>query len=305
VHSPAAIGTQDDRLLAVGGEATGDVWAIGVSATNGGQYAPVAEVWTGSGWVSHPPLLVGDYITWLEAVAVVSPTDVWAAGQTTSLADGRIPHPVIEHWNGTTWKVVPVPSLMANNTGSFMTAGTDTSGDVWFAGWQGSMLARSNLIARWNGSAIKLVTAPQPQGTGGGATLSGVDVTSAHNIWAIGDYQPQGATERTEVFRKLSKGFKLISSPSKGTDGSALAGVDSVSNTDAWSAGYRFTANSELPLVEHWDGRAWTIVANPSGLPKNAALAGVATTPTGYVFAVGSQRAAGVATPLLIQRCPS
>ena len=305
VDSPTAIGTTDDKLLAIDGDTTTDVWAVGVTNTSGGLYSPVAERWTGTGWVSHPPALVGDYTTWLQAVAVVSSTDVWAAGSTQSLADGRLPHPVIEHWNGTGWKVVPVPDVMSNNTGGFDAAGTDAAGDVWFTGWQGGLLNKSGLIARWNGSAIKVVSSPQPQGGPGSATLDGVDVASAHHVWAVGKYHPQNGADRTEVLRKLSKGFKLIPSPNRGTNGSALTDVDSVSTTEAWAAGYHSTSTGTAALVEHWNGSGWSLVSNPAGLPNKSWLAGVATTPAGDVFAAGWQRSSGIERPLIVQRCPS
>ena len=45
---------------------------------------------------------------YLRSIAVVSATDLWAAGE---YHNGSVYQTLIEHWDGTTWSVVPSPNM--------------------------------------------------------------------------------------------------------------------------------------------------------------------------------------------------
>src|SRR5437660_10632654 len=69
---------------------------------------------------------------------------------------------------------------------------------------------------------------------------------------------------------------------------SSLASVSMASATDGWAVGSFLAANAVgHPLVEHWDGSAWSRVAarTPSG--RQAELAGVDELSSGNAWAVG------------------
>ncbi|WP_194911934.1 hypothetical protein [Catenulispora rubra] len=89
-------------------------------------------------------------------------------------------------------------------------------------------------------------------------------------------------------------GTKWSASPTPdGTSGSRLAAVAAVSPTNAWAAGYSTTGGGEqiLPLFEHWNGSAWSIVPganeDPQGDNSNTLFSVVATGP-GSLTAVGA-----------------
>src|SRR5207237_9188912 len=61
-----------------------------------------------------------------------------------------------------------------------------------------------------------------------------------------------------------------------------LYGVTSIADNDAWAVG----VTNGQPLIEHWDGATWGVVAAPI---LTATLNGVAAISADNVWAVGSQ----------------
>jgi len=69
---------------------------------------------------------------------------------------------------------------------------------------------------------------------------------------------------------------------------SEFASVSMGSATDGWAVGSFLASNAVgHPLVEHWDGTAWTRVPAPMPSGTQAGLAGVDELSTGNVWAVG------------------
>ena len=68
----------------------------------------------------------------------------------------------------------------------------------------------------------------------------------------------------------------------------SLSAVATVSANDVWAVGSGVTAsNKNEQLIEHWDGKTWTIVANPTISQGDSALSGVAAISASDVWAVG------------------
>jgi len=84
-------------------------------------------------------------------------------------------------------------------------------------------------------------------------------------------------------------GFVVVPSPSPGTNIQSLLSVTALSSTDAWAVGFAGYIDAhgmfaELPLIEHWDGSAWSISGGHLG---QGVLAGVAAVGPNDVWAVG------------------
>src|SRR5205814_7682090 len=102
----------------------------------------------------------------LNGVAAVAANDIWAVGQT----DGGS---LTEHWNGTSWSVVPSPG------GPFNGVAAISANDVWAVG----TYSGDPLTEHWNGSTWSIVASPTISGT-----LYGVAAISANDVWAVGSY---------------------------------------------------------------------------------------------------------------------
>src|SRR5205814_8657055 len=88
--------------------------------------------------------------------------------------------PLVEHWDGTTWGVVPTPSPLRPGQELGAVAGSSSS-DVWAVGSDNSGGSGGALILHWNGSVWSSVRAPLDIGA-----LGSVAVLSATDAWAAG-----------------------------------------------------------------------------------------------------------------------
>jgi len=137
-----------------------DVWSVG---TNGrgpqeradahGSTTPVIAHWDGRKLRMvrafqpivrvRPGVVSGE----LRGIAAVSPNDVWAVGTDGNEFSwlGGAGRPVILHWNGLHWRVVPTPSLHAPAWLSGITA--LSARNIWAVGQVGTR----RLAEHWDG----------------------------------------------------------------------------------------------------------------------------------------------------------
>src|SRR5262249_47286068 len=102
------VGRRDAGLTGVAALSGSDAWAVG-SPDLRHYSTPLMLHWNGVGWsIVSTPDVPGSTFTELRSLAAVSPTDVWAAGDSFDPQLGY--QPLAEHWNGTEWSIVSVPS---------------------------------------------------------------------------------------------------------------------------------------------------------------------------------------------------
>src|SRR5206468_920466 len=82
--------------------------------------------------------------------------------------------------------------------------------------------------------------------------------------------------------------WRVVASPNTGTGDNVLAGIKTLSATDAWAVGsYRNVGSPPQTLVQHWNGATWTIIPSPSISTSENYLYGIdAVSPTD-IWAVG------------------
>ena len=279
--------------LNIGGELDGvaavsatSAWAVG--STNLGN--PVTVHWNGSTWeqVLTP---VGNRLTspsggYLNAVAVVSSCDVWAAG---AGAGGNV---LVEHWDGRTWSRTPAP----NPGGGTILQGVAaaSAADVWAVG--GTNQTNKPVIIHWNGSVWTQVPSPTPAGVS--SDLYAVAATSARSAWAVGEtWTDAGRVPLIEHWNGIS--WTLVPSPVI-RGGGGLAGVAAASPASAWAVG-AYDKGGGGGLIEHWNGRAWTLVPSPH-LGIFLQLRGVTALSSADAWAVGGTLVPGKGTPTVIER---
>jgi hypothetical protein len=87
-----------------------NVWAVGQDSNNAGGATSdtLAEHWNGTTWTQVPTPSPGGPAGYsqLAGVAATSASDAWAVGVYTS-GPGTPVRGMAEHWNGTTWALVP------------------------------------------------------------------------------------------------------------------------------------------------------------------------------------------------------
>jgi hypothetical protein len=82
--------------------------------------------------------------------------------------------------------------------------------------------------------------------------------------------------------------------------------VDAVSANDVWAVGQALTGTGpDQPLVEHWNGSAWSVVTVPGAGSQNLLLDAVTISPSGDVWVAGeADSPAGGGQPLIEHYTP-
>jgi hypothetical protein len=233
-------------LTGVSALASNDVWAVGT----------VALHWNGSIWTAVPmqvpPGATELFVTSVDAVAS---NDVWAVGQFELPGYGN-DQMLIEHWNGSKWRVMRGPDIVG--TDRLFEVAAASSNDVWAVGSQGI----DTLAVHWNGSAWAVV--PTPDVGPAASALQDVSAVSRSDVWAVGaveegfPYKGKTLTEHWDGTR-----WSRVPSPNK-TSADHLAGVTALSAVDVWTVGsYWPDAWTVNALTVHFNGARWAIVAAP------------------------------------------
>jgi hypothetical protein len=269
VMTPMAVSpdvqTEGIWLQTVVARSPADAWAAGAlyAVGPGNLYGldPVGaliEHWDGSQWsiVANPAAAQAGAV--ILGLTVVSPDDIWAVGQQNA-SSGSTVIPLIEHWNGTSWRRAAAP---AGSQASWLQAvSADGGGDAWAVGYQAAPGGQGTyvpLIERWDGTAWSVVSLP-----GGGAGLSGLSgvyAASASDVWAIfgGNQYAFGpaATGRTQALLHWD-GRTWTTVPEPGPQEYGLSyGYNAIGGTgpdDVWAAGEADASypGDVLPVIAH------------------------------------------------------
>ncbi|MFB9449467.1 hypothetical protein Dvina_37920 [Dactylosporangium vinaceum] len=276
-------GAADIMLRGISADAADDAWAVGESFD--GQ-ALLAEHWNGVAWSSVAlPVPPDSLRASIQGVTALSPANAWAVGW---YSNSSLNLPLIEHWNGSAWSVVPdVPRQVAES--NFLHAVTAVSADdIWAVGeyFQGGS---ATLLLHWNGTAWSVVK-PAQLGTGeSNAFPVAVSAVAADDVWATGQRSRTGddGVTRAEPYAIHWNGTQWteVGTPLPTTPSAAFAftGVAAVSGNDAWAVGI----DGSGAFAEHWDGTAWTRAALPALGTAGSALFGVARSGPSSLWAVG------------------
>jgi hypothetical protein len=285
-----------------------NAWAVGVSGNGSGEInlgqQPLIEHWNGTAWsvASTPALPAGETGT-LTAVGGSGPTDLWAVG-TVVPPGGSVIDSLVEHYNGTSWTIVPFSVQSACSpdlVDCFFSAGgvsASSPTDAWIVGNIAQPNPTVNVAAHWNGTTWQIVTAPAlHDGTGATDELTGVTDLSPASAWASGyEANANGANFHVPyVLHWNGTTWSLTKTPNRGGEGSLLRAVTALSATDIWAVGQVQQLNGTIStLTEQFNGSTWSVVASPNpGGVGNDSLAAVSSPGGSVVFAAGAHEVSG------------
>jgi hypothetical protein len=152
-----------------------------------------------------------------------------------------------------------------------MVPGTTTA---WAVGYyyDSNLAANRTMTQRFNGTSWSIVPSMNASSTGY-SQLNRVDATSTSNVWAIGSL----------VERYNGTNWVAMSSPA----GVALRGLDVVSPTEVWVAGYSGSAAT----VAQWKNGTWTTRYTQASTGRHLTVfEAIAVDASGQVWAVGWDR---------------
>lgn len=298
-----------DALVDVVCTGASNCWAVGYygnSVDHGTFYLPLGRTfiqqWNGKSWQAVESPNIDHAITpnFLYDITCTSGSDCWTVGNYTYAYDKfDVPlyQPVIEHWNGNQWTLVPSPRNTGDNDASLTGISCLSSSDCWAVGYSGN----TAVTEHWDGASWTIVDSPS---IGAGYnTLDRVTCLSSSDCWAVGWYYdvPSGF-EKTLVSHWDGNSWSIVTSPDVANSRhNGLFAIHCSSGSDCWAAGrYVTNGNVAQTLIEHWNGTSWSIVASPNTGPTNANLLfGVTCSLANDCWSVGRHVAGGVSQTLV------
>ncbi len=302
-------------LLAVASVSANDAWAVGYGVTASNKNEQFIEHWDGKTWTITPNPTVSQGDSTLSGVAAISGSDVWVVGSTTAQNSAGSPshtEPLVEHWDGASWKVVAsaaVPAADPNSASFSQLTGVTaiSSKDVWAVGRNFD----KPLIEHWDGRTWKVVPDANPDSFQG--TPTDISAASNNDVWAVGsglDNGQRGCGLENSILVEHWNGSRWSSVPfAKPPNASynfSFNSIVAIAVNDAWLVGGYETLATKThaffaPVIEHWDGARWSIVTSPT-ISTHTGFTDVAAVRGGPAWVVGQIELTNGAGPTVIER---
>ena len=178
---------------------TNDVWAAGWINYSGNTSSTQVQHWDGTQWTSMTTPNVGTGSNQLFGIVALADNNVWAVGDSVA-PDTGIEYPnrtLIEHWDGTSWTVVPSPNfdygdvprdnvlqgivaVAANNLWAFGYIEANPSAGSW---------NELSLVQHWDGTSWSHVSSPNPNPSGDPSLLNDplyAGFFTSGSLWLVG-----------------------------------------------------------------------------------------------------------------------
>jgi hypothetical protein len=254
-------------------------WAVGFAQN--GHYQPLALHWNGKQWsVTSSGNFGNDAL--FTGVDTLSGGSAWAVG--FQLNGNGTRHTLIEHTTGGALSTVTSPNdgTSATDNTLMSVSGTQATG-LWAVGYRVSSTGLKPLVLRYD------TTKASPKwvsvsGAGGvpspgkvESVLTGVNVLSASDVWAVG-YYTDGSAEHPLALHW--NGSNWSNSPIPGAG--ALRKVTAISSSNVWAAGTYYNTSAQVyqTLVVHFNGTAWTTAVSANTAATDEII-GMTASPSG------------------------
>jgi hypothetical protein len=249
-----------------------DMWVVGVLGGGG-----FAQHWNGATWDAPAPAPGTLY-----GVTEISPTNLWAVGYQYSVS-AQDDQTLIEHGNGTTWKVVKSPNPATNH--NLEAVSGSSASNVWAVGQDFDPAARGgqgsyeSLALHYDGTSWNAVA----DATAGltYAELTSVSTISASDAWAVGRAST-GPGDNLEPFAEHWDGTAWTAVPLPATL-TAVSQVKQFAPGDVWILG----TDASGRILEHWQGSGWTPVQTAATGMARTDLARIGGSSSSDLYVVG------------------
>ena len=228
------------------------------------------------------------------AVAATGASDVWAVGTWTNVPNGiYFVSPLVEHWDGNTWKTASLPKLPEGEVAELKAVSADAPADVWAAGrssqYQGYE-GDAALLEHWNGSKWALVHDASPQPPAASAQLTSVAALSPTDVYAAGMTANQNGFGFRGYVEHWNGSSWTVDSPSfPATDRDVEFRSISAAGSQVWLGGLRVdSAGYQHALVAYRDATGWHIPAAPGVTTNVNAISSIHAVATSDVWVAGT-----------------
>ena len=287
IPSPNA-GQEGNYLAAVAAVSADDIWAVG---SYQGTERTLLEHWNGEQWSIVPGLSPGTNVNYLAAVTAISADNVWAVG---FFADEEgSDSTLVEHWNGKQWSIISSPNIGEPDQFNYLLGITAiTHNNIWaVGGYAGDPVSGLTLIEHWDGKQWSIVPSPPLKKDTIYSNLDAVTAVSADNVWSVGVYDSNSTSDQTLIEHWNGKQWNVVESANSTQAFNNLTSIAAVAKNDIWSVGYSYnTTNPQdngRTLIEHWNGKQWSIVHSANTGSHENILSGVSAYSATDIWTVG------------------
>lgn len=240
---------------------------------------PAASAWS---IVPSPNTGTATTANLLDAVSCPIPGRCVAVGSYNT-SDGA--RNLAESWNGTKWKLVPIPNPAGES--DFLSGVSCSQGMCMAVGGDQTSAGGGStrpLAERWNGHTWSIQ--PTPAGSGALSSLESVSCASSTFCMAVGSTGAEGNATLIESWNGTT--WSVLPAHA----GHAVASLLSVScvSTSACVAVGSYGSSVKKTLAEHWNGTAWSVQSTPVVSPagNDHALIGVSCVNATRCMAIGT-----------------
>ena len=245
VPSPSP-GANQNILYGVAAISDSDVWAVGASQDANDVWHTLTEHWNGTAWSVVNAVDAGTNGNQFYAVKALASNNVYAVGQQAGV--GFPSSALVEHWDGTSWRVVTSP---ADASASALPLGlTATASSLTLVGEQETDTAPyTSYVVSGAASALSIQSTPT-MGTGENDPFA-VTIANDGSTWVVGwAIDPTTDLHNPLVLQGVNGTFSLVSvpNPSNGGD-SGFAAITTIPGGGMWAVGVTATSKSNYSTL--------------------------------------------------------
>jgi len=238
----------------------------------------------------------------LHGVSCTSATFCMAVGEQGTSSGGATT--LAERWNGSAWSIVASPNPAASKFSRLYAVSCPSPSDCTAVGSQFNATTKisKTLVERWNGKKWSLVSDADFPGGPSGAFLFGVACTSSTFCFAVGQRSVSGSVGTIVLIERWNgHSWSLVNTPKVPNARYLVLKAVSCTSTRRCDAVGDFLTPSAgpVPLTEHWNGTAWTLVpsATTGELGEGDLLVSVSCGSPASCIAAGEYELGGVGRP--------
>jgi hypothetical protein len=195
------------------------------------------------------------------------------------------------------WQLIPSPNLTTDDDNVLASVSAASVTDAWAVGNYypdvPSTLATTTgpilqtLGEHWNG--ISWTAYPLPNVGDNENSLLNVSELRGGRTWAVGYYIDENYHQQALVEHYDGRDWSVIPAQDPGAEGNILYGVAAISDWNVWAVGGERDAHGVWhPLVEHYNGHAWSVVSFPtSANPGSELLYAISADAAHDIYAIG------------------
>jgi hypothetical protein len=223
-------GLGENTLFGVSALPSGGAWAAGYFADDAFRIRSLIERRNGSSWSIVPSPDPGSSRDPLFGVAALSDRDVWAVGGSQDSVEGPF-HTLVEHWDGTTWRVADSPTSSSESYDPYAAVG-----GTWAVGDRESDQSPQRTLGL-NLATGQAATTPD---VGAGENDLYAATAKGGAVWAAGRVTDRANDHTSTLVERLHAGsWAVVPTPNPGGNSvaSGFGGVTATSPAAAWAVG--------------------------------------------------------------------